>query len=340
MQRLRVLITSPPFLDVVDRYEGEFRSQNIELILKRPGQFFKECEMRELIRDIDGIICGDDEITDEVLGNANRLSVISKWGVGTDSIDLEAAARHRISVCNSRGAFKDACADVAMGYLIMLARGLLRTHTLTKRGKWEKLPGVLLRGRTLGIVGVGNIGRETARRAVPFGLRILGNDIRAVPDAVLHETGMEMTSKNNLFAQSDFLLISCDLNPGTLRLIDAGALKMMKRSAYLINVARGAIVDMRALVEALRDGEIAGAALDVFEHEPLHADSPLRLFGNCILGAHNAYNADKAVEFVHRNTVDNLLKHLRENGPGMLEHAVEKALIETGAAARESSHVF
>ncbi len=334
MSDLRVLVTSPPFLQVAERYERELQLHGIELVLKYPDQCFTEAEMKRMIGDIDGIICGDDQITEEVLKNANRLKVISKWGVGLDSINIEAAEARGIPVCNSPGAFSDACADAVMGYVIMLARGLHKTHALMVRGKWQKVPGMLLRGRTLGIIGVGNIGRQVARRAVAFGLRVIGNDICPVPRSFVAETRIEMCKKEELFSGSDFVVVSCDLNPGTLGLISAQALGKMKRSAYLVNVARGPIVDTQALVDALRDGRIAGAALDVFEDEPLPSDSELRLLDNCILGAHNAYNADAAVEYVHRNTVDNLLKYLCNSEAGSIEGALDKASHESRLVAK------
>ena len=199
---------------------------------------------------------------------------------------------------------------------------------------------MLLRGRTLGIIGVGNIGKETARRAIAFGLHVIGNDIRSISTEFLRETGMEMCEKDSLLSRSDFVVISCDLNSTSRHLIDADALNKVKRSSFLINVARGQIVDTRALAEALREGKIAGAALDVFEDEPLPPDSPLRLFDNCILGAHNAYNADRTVDFVHRNTLNNLLKHLRRKKTGSIEEALEEAFHDHEFTASGADHVL
>jgi D-3-phosphoglycerate dehydrogenase len=334
MGDLRVLVTSPPFLQAAERYGPELESYGIELVLRRPGQHFAEAEMKAMIEDVDGIICGDDRITGEVLTRAKRLKVISKWGVGLDSIDVEAAEALNIPVCNSPGAFGDACADAAMGYVIMLARGLHRAHALMMMGRWEKVPGMLLRGRTLGIIGVGNIGRQVARRAVAFGLRVIGNDIRSIPRSFVSEIRIEMREKDELFSRSDFVVISCDLNPGTAGLIDAKVLRRMKNSAFLVNIARGPIVDTDALVKALRERVIAGAALDVFEDEPLLSDSELRHVDNCVLGAHNAYNADWAVENVHRNTIDNLLRHLCNSEDGSIDGAPCRVVHESGLEAK------
>jgi len=338
VDNLRVLVTSPPFLKVVEKYRGRIESNGIELVLRHPEQYFTEAEMKEMIQDFDGMICGDDLITEEVLRNANKLKVLSKWGVGIDSIDRDAAERRGIPVCNSAGAFSDACADVAMGYLLMLARSLHRIHSLTMSGSWEKIPGVSLRGRTLGIIGVGNIGRQVARRGIAFGLRVIGNDIRPVPSWYIEETGIEIVDKDMLLSESDFIVVSCDLNPSSRYLINTNALRKMKRLAYLINIARGLIIDTRALVDALRNREIAGAALDVFEEEPLPLNSPLRLLDNCILGAHNAYNGDADVEFVHRNTVDNLLEHLLKTRPDIREGKEGNSNTQHAFAMKETAN--
>ena len=324
----RVLITSPPFIEAASDYLHEFVEREIDYVVTRPKQFFREDEMAEMIKGYDGILCGDDEITEAVLCEADKLRVISKWGVGIDSIDKEAAKRRGIPVCNSPGAFSDACADVAMGYVIMLARGLLDTHTRTRRGKWEKHRGMLLRGRNIGIIGIGHIGKAIAKRAAAFGLNVIGNDIREVEPGIISETNMRVLSRDELLREADLVVVACDLNDSSHHLIDSAALSMMGPQAYVINVARGPIVDTRALVKALRDERIAGSALDVFEQEPLPPDSPLRLFDNCILGSHNAYNADRAVEFVHRNTLDNLFRYLRDEDSEAIGDAVSQALDE------------
>jgi D-3-phosphoglycerate dehydrogenase len=179
-----------------------------------------------------------------------------------------------------------------------------------KSGRWEKIPGRALHECTLGVVGVGTIGKVVARRARAFGMHVLGNDIVEVDPAFLAENGIEMTSLEDLLERSDFVSVNCDLNPTSRHLIDAAALRRMKPHAVLINTARGPIVDEAALVAALEAGTIAGAALDVFEVEPLPADSPLKSMDQVLLAPHNANSSPAAWERVHWNTIRNLVEGL------------------------------
>jgi D-3-phosphoglycerate dehydrogenase len=166
----------------------------------------------------------------------------------------------------------------------------------------------------LGVVGVGDCGKAVVRRAMAFGMRILGNDLVDMPEDFLSETGIEMVSLGELLANADFISLHPDLNPTSFHLISKKQLDMMKPGAYLINASRGPVIDEAALIQALQNNRIAGAGLDVFEDEPLPQDSPLRKFDNCLLAPHNANSSPKAWQHVHENTVNNLLKGLRAAG--------------------------
>jgi len=179
-----------------------------------------------------------------------------------------------------------------------------------KRGEWTKLESISLAECTLGIVGVGNVGRAVARRASAFGMRLLGNDPISPPDNFLASTRMTMATLPVLLAESDFVSVNCDLNPTSRGLIDTQALSRMKLSAVLINSARGPIVVEQDLVSALERGTLAGAALDVFETEPLPAGSPLREMDQVLLAPHNSNSSPAAWERVHRNTLKNLFEGL------------------------------
>ncbi|MFH2033653.1 MAG: NAD(P)-dependent oxidoreductase, partial [Candidatus Margulisiibacteriota bacterium] len=175
-----------------------------------------------------------------------------------------------------------------------------------KQGVWEKLPGFTLSEATLGIVGVGNIGKAIARRAAGFGMKVIGNDIQEVA------VDITLVSFAELLAEADIVTINCDLNPTSFHLIGEKEFAKMKSSAYIINTARGPIIDEKALVRALQSGQIAGAGLDVFEDEPLPQDSPLKKMDNCLFSAHNANSSPVAWSHVHQNTINNLLKGLSE----------------------------
>lgn len=306
-----ILLSAPYMLPYIDRFKPVFDHFGIELILPEVHERLSEQEILAYAGQFDGAICGDDRYTERALQAClPRLKVISKWGTGIDSIDKAAAERLGIQVHRTPNAFTLPVADSVLGYILAFARRLPWMDTKMKEGKWEKLPGRSLSECTLGVVGVGNVGKATLRRARPFGMHLLGNDIVPIaPDFVL-ENNVEMTSLRDLLERSDFVSISCDLNPTSHHLINGETLAWMKPEAVLINTARGPIVDEPALIEALLAGKISGAALDVFEVEPLPLDSPLLKMDNVMLAAHNSNSSPSAWERVHWNTIRNLLEGL------------------------------
>jgi D-3-phosphoglycerate dehydrogenase len=307
----RVLISAPKFLAAVEEFRSRLEAADIELVIVPVRERLSESELLAVVETIDGAICGDDEFTEKVMRAAPRLKVISKWGTGIDSIDTHAASKLGIRVCNTPNAFTDAVADTTLGYILNFARGLLSMDRDVRHGLWTKPDLISLRECTLGVVGVGNIGKAVVRRARAFGTRVIGTDSIAVDSLFRAETGLVMTSLRELLEQADFVSLHCDLNPTSFHLIGRNELRAMKSSAYLINTARGPIIDEAALVDALREKRIAGAALDVFEVEPLSADSPLREFPGCLLATHNANNSREGVKRVHESTISNLLNALQ-----------------------------
>lgn len=310
----RVLVSAPYFIPVIEEYRQRLADLDVELIPARVKERLSEDELLEVIQDIDGIICGDDRITRRVLDAAPRLKVISKWGTGIDSIDFTEAQRRGIPVYRTANAFSEPVADTILGYMLTFARQLSRMDADIHRGTWEKPPLVALGECTLGIIGVGDCGKAVTRRAMAFGMRILGNDILDMPEAFLAESGIEMVTLDQLLTKADFISLNPDLNPTSHHLIGAPQLAMMKPGAYLINVSRGPVVNEPALIKALQKGQIAGAALDVFEEEPLPVQNQLRELENCLLAPHNANSSPRAWQKVHENTVRNLLKGLHSAG--------------------------
>jgi D-3-phosphoglycerate dehydrogenase / 2-oxoglutarate reductase len=283
----------------------------VEIVTVPVRERLTEAELLPVVPTLHGAICGDDQFTARVLREATRLKVIAKWGTGIDSIDVGAAAQLGIRVCNTPGAFTDPVADSVLGYVLSFARRLPWMDRDVRRGEWRKPGGTSLRECTLGVVGVGEIGRAVVRRAIAFGMRVVGTDPRPVPADFLAETGLAMTSLEALLAEADFISLNCDLNPTSFHIIDAAALARIKPGAYLVNTARGPLVDETALVAALAEGRIAGAALDVFEVEPLPAAHPLRAFESCLLAPHNANASPAAWARVHERTIASLLDGLR-----------------------------
>jgi D-3-phosphoglycerate dehydrogenase len=249
-----------------------------------------------------------------VLDAAPRLKVISKWGTGIDSIDLGACKSRDIAVCNTPNAFTEPVADTVLGYILSFARNLLSMNMAMKSGNWRKIPSRSLGECTLGIIGVGNIGKAVARRAIAFGMCLLGNDIVKMPEKFLEETAISMVPLSQLLKEADFISVNCDLNPTSYHLLSRDSFDLVKAGAVLINTARGPIIDEAALFDALRNKSLAGAALDVFETEPLPADSPLLKMDNVLLAPHNANSSPVAWQYVHINTIRNLLEELNRRG--------------------------
>jgi D-3-phosphoglycerate dehydrogenase len=308
----RVFVSAPYFIPVIEEYQQRLAAEGIELVPAQVKERLNETELLEVIKDIDGIICGDDQITKRVLDAAPCLKVISKWGTGIDSIDSEEAKHRGIPVYRTPNAFSEPVADTVLGYILTFARKLTLMDREIRKGKWKKPPLVSLSECTLGVIGVGDCGKAVIRRALAFEMRILGNDIIEIPEEFLSKTAVEMVELDELLTKSDFVSLNPDLNPTSYHLISKQQLDMMKPGAYLINASRGPVIDEPALIEALRKQQIAGAALDVFEEEPLPAESPLRILDNCFLAPHNANSSPAAWRRVHENTVRNLLKGLHE----------------------------
>ena len=310
----RVLISAPYFFPVLEEFRPFLENEGIEIVTIPVCERLSEDELLPIIETIDGVICGDDQFTHRVMSRAKRLKVISKWGTGIDSIDKNAAAECGIRVCNTPNAFTNPVADTTLGYMLCFARQLPRMDKDIRQNIWKKPNIISLAECTIGIVGLGNIGKAVARRAKSFGMKIFGTDIAEVSQEFMAETGLELLPLNELLAKSDFVTLHCDLNPTSFHLIGQPELALMKPSAYLINTSRGPVIDESALIQSLQNQTIAGAALDVFELEPLPENSPLRMLENCFLAPHNANCSFAAQKHVHKSTIENLLKGLRELG--------------------------
>ena len=309
--KFTVLFTAPYMIPFVERFKPVFDKYNIELIVPDVRERMEEEDLLKYAGQFDGAICGDDRYTARVIeACAPRLKVISKWGTGIDSLDASACSRHSVSIGRTPNAFTTPVADTVLGYMLAFARRQPWMDAEMKRGKWEKISGKSLSECTLGVVGVGNIGKAVTRRAKAFGMKVYGNDIVDIDHVFVSETGIEMTSLHFLLSNSDFVSINCDLNPTSRHLMNADTFALMKPTAVLINAARGPIVDEKALIEALQSKRLAGAALDVFEVEPLPLDSPLMKMDNVMLAPHNSNSSPAAWERVHWNTIKNLVEGL------------------------------
>jgi D-3-phosphoglycerate dehydrogenase / 2-oxoglutarate reductase len=306
-----ILFSAPYMVPFLDRFKPVLERYGLKLIVPKVQERLEEADLLAYAGQFDGAICGDDRYTARVLEACSpRLKVVSKWGTGVDSIDAAACERLGIQLRRTPNAFTLPVADTVMGYLLAFARRQPWMDRAVKRGVWEKIPGRALHECSLGIIGVGTIGKTLARRARAFGMTLLGTDIVEIDHVFVAETGIRMVNLDTLLAQSDFVSVNCDLNPTSRHLINEKTLAKMRPSAILVNTARGPIVDEPALIQALQAGTIAGAALDVFEQEPLPADSPLAHMDQVLLAPHNANSSPSAWERVHWNTIRNLVEGL------------------------------
>ncbi len=303
MAKWRILITAPYMLPVVENYDDWFRRNDAEYVKADVQERLEEDDLLPIIADYHGVIAGDDRYTRKVIESAPNLKVLAKWGTGIDSFDAETCAERGVAICRTLDAFTEPVGDSVMGYILNFCRNLTAMDRQMKDGIWDKIPGRALNESTIGVVGVGATGSGVLRRAKVFGAELLGNDIRDVHPGHVKALGVEMTSLDDLLERSDFVSVNSDLNDTSFHLMSADQFKRMKPTAYMINCSRGPVVHEEALVAALQAGEIAGAALDVFEDEPLPADSPLRSMDNVFLAPHNSNSSPKAWNRIHESTL-------------------------------------
>ncbi len=293
---MKVLITCPPMLRQLQAFEGEFERLGWEVVAPKVVQILSEEELMGLLPEMDGWIIGDDPATARVLeaGKRGRLRAVVKWGVGVDNVDFEACRRLGLPVSNTPFMFGNEVADLALHYLIGLARDTFRIDRGVRAGEWPKPSGISLQGKTAALIGFGDIGRNVARRLHTIGMQVLVYDPFAVKSLEDLKNYTFETFPQRL-EEAHFVVVTCALTPATHHLLDARAFGRMRRGVRLVNVSRGAVIDQQALVEALASGQVHSAALDVFEREPLPPDDPLRHFEQCIFGTHNASNTVDAV---------------------------------------------
>ena len=245
-----------------------------------------------------------------VLAECDRLRLISVWGTGTDHIDLAACRAKGVTVTNTPGVNAHAVAEHTMALILAVTRRIPEMDTGVRAGQWPRGMLVQLEGKTLGIVGLGAVGRRVAALAAPFGVRLVASTYGA--DAGRAATlGAEHVPIETLLRESDVVTLHLRLSDATKNLLSRERLAMMKSSAFLINTARGGLVDRTALVEALRDGRIAGAGLDVFHDEPVHGDDPLLSLPNVVLSPHNAGTTPEVIEVGLGRAVENVASYLR-----------------------------
>jgi phosphoglycerate dehydrogenase-like enzyme len=277
-----------------------------------------ESDLLEVLPGVDAVLAGVDAFTRTVLESERsvNLKIISRWGVGYDTIDIAAATRAGIVVAYTPELLNDAVADYTFALLLAAARRVPEVHASMRNGQWQTAWGQDVAGQTLGIVGCGRIGTAVARRAAGFGMRMLGFD--CTPKEMARAAGIRLVTMDELLSQSDFVSLHAALTPQSRGMIGEAQLRRMKPTAILINTGRGPLIDEEALSRALHEGWIAGAALDVFETEPLPPTSPLRGAPNVVLSPHQSSLARGTGARVSLAAVEAVRELMRGRPPRMV----------------------
>ncbi len=283
-----VLITARTMNETGVRALQALRDAQANLIFPPKMGPLTEAELLPQLVNVDAVLASMDKFTDAVLSapEAQSLKLISRWGVGYDAIDIPAATRNGIAVAYCPGMLNEAVADYAFSLLCALARRVHEGHVIMRGGEWKLAWGHNIHGKTLGILGCGRIGQAMARRASGFGMKLIGYDV--APHDEARKLGIQFVSLDELLAQSDFLTLHSAATAENKNMIGEAQLRRMKLNSYLINTARGALIDENALVRAVTEKWIAGAALDAYVVEPLPKDHPLRSAPNLLITPHQA----------------------------------------------------
>lgn len=309
-----VLIASRSFGPHCPAALERMRAAGCNLIANSWGRAPTEEQLLAAISDVDVLISGTEPVTARVLAAAPRLRVISKHGVGYENIDLDAARAHNIPVAIAGGAITESVADMTLALMLAVLRGIPRGDRAVRNGQWPRMVGRELSGMTLGIVGLGQIGKAVCRRAAGFGMRVVAFD-QVEDQQFARAWAVRYLPLPELLAEADIVTLHTPVHADTRGLINAATLARMRPGAFLINTARGELVDETALAEALRSGHLGGAACDVFVQEPPPADHPLLLLDNFIAAPHSAGQTREGLQRMGEITADNALRVLAGQEP-------------------------
>jgi len=299
----------------IEHVARRFNDLKIEYVCPQFTQTMSELELIDLLPQFDGWIIGDDPATRQVLeaGIKGKLRATVKWGVGVDNVDMSAARELGLPITNTPGMFGNEVADVAMGYVIALARQTFTVHQGVVDGKWLKPVGSSLFGKTVALVGFGDIGRQTAKRLLASGMKVIAYDPQFQPSDEFPEVETAVWPMRT--EEADYVVLTCALNAKTRHIINSDSIAKLKTGVRIINVSRGPLIDESALAEALESRQVTSAALEVFDVEPLPLDSRLRQFPQLLFGSHNASNTLEAVVRTSELAITSLIGFLDAASP-------------------------
>lgn len=303
----KILLTCPPMINSLNEIKNDIQNANFEIDVPNFKQIVPENELIKILPDYDGWIIGDDPATEKVFkaGKSGKLKAAVKWGVGTDNVDFSTCKKLNIPIENTPGVFGNEVADVAIGYMLALSRHLVEIHNEVMKGEWVKKQGQSLYNKKVALIGYGDIGRNTAKRLEAFDMDI------TIYDPFVKNIKYKVEKWPENINRQDYIIINCPLTDSTQKLLNREIISTLKEGVYIINVARGPIIDEESLIEGLRTGIVAGAGLDVFETEPLPQQSPLKKY-NCIFGSHNASNTKEAVIKTSKFAINKLNNFLQK----------------------------
>lgn len=294
-----------PGMDLLRQFVKE---HNGELVFNSTGRPLIEDELIPLIKDCEGYIAGLDFVTEKVIDTCTFLKVISRYGAGVDRVDLTAAKKKGISVCNTPGANAQAVADLTLALILCVARKIPMLDRKTKEGQWIRSNGTELYGKTIGILGLGAIGRGVAKRAQGFSMRVLAYDPFINRQYAL-ENNIEVSDFEGVIRNTDVICLHLPLTEETKYIISDAVIRRMKKGVILVNTARGGLIDEKAVCEHLKSGQIGGLGLDVYEEEP-PGTSPLFELDNVVLTPHTASHTAEATVNMANMAVQNLIQVL------------------------------
>lgn len=328
-----ILITCPPMIKQINKYKKLFSDNNIRFFCPEFSQVMSERELIDILPNYDGWIIGDDPATRKVFeaGKKGKLKAAVKWGVGTDNVDFNACRELKIPIKNIPNVFGEEVSDIAIGMLLCITRKLHIIDNETKKGNWIKPVGSSLTGKKVCLIGLGDIGRHTAKKLLAFNLDVWASEpaCSKVNGKIKYNYGhgfsvytpeltklldsincININTLDNCLSDANYIIITCSLNKNTKHLINKNNLLKASKGVKIINVARGPIVNENDVIELLEEGFIDSVGFDVFEQEPLSKKSGLRKFNQNIYGSHNGSNTIEAVDKTSHIAIDILLKYL------------------------------
>jgi len=310
----KVLVTPTSYGSQDQSLKTDLETLIGEVVYNTTGKPLSSDQLQGLLQDVDGMIAGLDEINASALDAAPNLKVIARYGVGYNNVDLEKASEKSIVVTNTPGANASAVAELAVGLILNLMRPIIPADQGVKKGEWPRFKGFCLEGKIVGLLGLGAIGKETAKRLAGFGCTILAYDL--FPDEKFAaEYGLKIALPEEILSEADLISLHLPGTPETRNIVNESFLNKMKPGSWLVNTARGDLIDEPALVKALKRGHLSGAALDVYTKEPPDKENPLLSMENVIATPHMGAHADLAANLMGRMALSECLSVLKGEEP-------------------------